>query len=129
MYVTKRLRILIPLIVVLIFNFVYVQASEVNSPLTNKIEEKLFVDEHKMNEDTNDSNLFKDKKAINEYNEIYLFDNQKYIDVNKEDTKDNNYMFIIINVMLTVFLVLVVYLLTSNYYKHRQGYKIDTNNN
>ena len=81
MYVTKRLRILIPLIVVLIFNFVYVQASEVNSPLTNKIEEKLFVDEHKMNEDINDSNLFKDKKAINEYNEIYLFDNQKYIDV------------------------------------------------
>lgn len=129
MYVTKRLRILIPLIVVLIFNFVYVQASEVNSPLTNKIEEKLFVDEHKMNEDINDSNLFKDKKAINEYNEIYLFDNQKYIDVNKEDTKDNNYMFIIIKVMLTVFLVLVVYLLTSNYYKHRQGYKIDTNNN
>ncbi len=129
MYVTKRLRILIPLIVVLIFNFVYVQASEVNSPLTNKIEEKLFVDEHKMNDDINDSNLFKDKKAINEYNEIYLFDNQKYIDVNKEDTKDNNYMFIIIKVMLTVFLVLVVYLLTSNYYKHRQGYKIDTNNN
>ena len=129
MYVTKGLRILIPLIVVLIFNFVYVQASEVNSPLTNKIEEKLFVDEHKMNEDINDSNLFKDKKAINEYNEIYLFDNQKYIDVNKEDTKDNNYMFIIIEVMLTVFLVLVVYLLTSNYYKHRQGYKIDTNNN
>ena len=81
MYVTKRLRILIPLIVVLIFNFVYVQASEVNSPLTNKIEEKLFVDEHKMNEDINDSNLFKYKKAINEYNEIYLFDNQKYIDV------------------------------------------------
>lgn len=129
MYVTKRLRILIPLIVVLIFNFVYVQASEVNSPLTNKIEEKLFVDEHKMNEDINDSNLFKDKKAINEYNEIYLFDNQKYIDVNKEDTKDNNYMFIIIKVMSTVLLVLVVYLLTSNYYKHRQGYKIDTNNN
>ena len=129
MYVTKRLRILIPLIVVLIFNFVYVQASEVNSPLTNKIEEKLFVDEHKMNEDINDSNLFKDKKEINEYNEIYLFDNQKYIDVNKEDTKDNNYMFIIIKVMSTVLLVLVVYLLTSNYYKHRQGYKIDTNNN
>lgn len=129
MYERKRLMMLLPLIVILIFNFIHVQASEVNSPLTNKIEEKLFKDEHKMNEDINDSNLFKDKKAINEYNEIYLFENQKYIDVNKEDTKDNNYMFIIIKVMLTVFLVLVVYLLTSNYYKHRQGYKIDTNNN
>lgn len=129
MYVTKSLKILLPLIVLLILNFVYVQASEVNSPVTNKIEEKLFVDEHKMNEDINDSNLFKDKKAINEYNEINLFDNQKYIDVNREETNDNNYLFIIIKGMLTIFLVLVVYLLTSNYYKHRQGYKIDTNNN
>lgn len=129
MYVTKMLKMLLPLIVLLNLNIVYVQASEVNSPVTNKIEEKLFVDEHKMNEDINDSNLFKDKKAINEYNEINLFDNQKYIGVNREETNDKNYLFIIIKVMLTIFLVLVVYLLTSNYYKHRQGYKIDTNNN
>ncbi len=129
MYERKRFMMLIPLIVVLIFNFIYVQASEVNSPLTNKIEEKLFLDEHKMNEDINDSDLFKDRKAINEYNDINLFDNQKYIDVNREEINDNNYLFIIIKVMFTVFLVLVVYLLTSNYYKHRQGNKIDKNIN
>lgn len=116
----------------LIWLFIPIQEikAETNNQVTDKVEERLFEEQKKINEEIEFPNqVFENGEQIVYYTDSNLFTKEEYINVNNLELQRDNSAIVLLIALICVFTVLFTYYVTNTIYNRKRGKRNDKSNN
>lgn len=116
----------------LIWLFIPIQEikAETNNQVTDKVEERLFEEQKKINEEIEFPNqVFENGEQIVYYTDSNLFTKEEYINVNSLELQRDNSDIVLLIALICVFTVLFTYYVTNTIYNRKRGKRNDKSNN